>query len=272
MRIIISYQMIALVGLILLIPQPGTAAKRMDVPAETLTSIASSGNDRTKKIPDKNTEKIEEKSLIKQNMLTYRPPLRGAPAGRIAGGTRGLNTQFPYLCSLVPEHVGLTTSKQPSLYYFLSDATTFPLEFTIIEKQAVYPLVETRIQLPRTAGIHVINLADYNKNLKIDTQYRWFIAVVQDDEHRCKDILAAGAVEWVAASAALKTRLEDTSNTEKAAIYAETGIWYDSLASISNAIDKHPGELDLHQQRASLLEQIGLPEVAQYEYQQIEKR
>ena len=73
----------------------------------------------------------------------------------------------------------------------------------------------------------------------------------------------------MAASTALKTKLEDRSDTEKAAIYAETGIWYDSLSSISNAIDKHPEARNLHQQRASLLERIGLPEVALYEYKQV---
>jgi len=266
MRTITRYQVIVLIGLILSIPRPGTAAKTTGVSAKTPTSVTSLRSDKTKQNHDKKTER---KGLKKQHMPIYRPPLRGAPSGRIAGGTRGLGQQFPYLCSLVPEHVGRTTSKQPRLYYFLSAATTFPLEFTIIEKQAVYPLVETRIELPRTAGIHVINLADYDKKLNAGTQYRWFIALVPDNEHRCKDILAAGTIEWVAASTALKTKLEDRSDTEKAAIYAETGIWYDSLSSISNAIDKHPEARNLHQQRASLLEQIGLPEVALYEYKQV---
>ena len=90
-------------------------------------------------------DKSKEKGLTKPvNMPIYRPPLRGAPAGRVAGGTRGPNEKFPYLCLLVPEHVGLTTNAQPSLYYFVSHSTSCPVEFVLLEKRAVYPLIETR--------------------------------------------------------------------------------------------------------------------------------
>ena len=163
----------------------------------------------------------EDEQLSKpKKMPIYRPPLRGAPSGRVAGGTRGLGEDIPQLCALVPEHVGLTVNEQPRLYYFLSGPSALPLEFTVTERQAVYPLVEARIHPPQTAGIHAIDLADYDKQLKAGVQYRWFIALVPDDEHRAKDILASGAIELVAASEGLQAKLTQAGDAEAAYIYA----------------------------------------------------
>lgn len=231
--------------------------------------------DRSKKEPDSTksqgpsgtvvTEQEDAQMSKPKKMPVYRPPLRGAPSGRVAGGTRGLGVDIPQLCALVPEHVGLTVNEQPLLYYFLSGPSALPLEFTLTERQAVYPLVEARIHPPQSAGIHAIDLADYDKHLKSGIQYRWFIALVPDDEHRAKDILASGAIELVSTSEGLKAKLKQANDTEAAYIYAEAGFWYDALADISEAIAVDRDNRDLLRQRASLLEQVGLSEASQYE-------
>ena len=50
----------------------------------------------------------------------YQLPTRGAPAGRVGGGTRGDKNVF-VLSVLAPDHSALTTSEQPSLYWFISN-------------------------------------------------------------------------------------------------------------------------------------------------------
>ncbi len=44
--------------------------------------------------------------------------------------------------------------------------------------------------------------------------------------------------------------------------YAEAGVWYDALMAISDLMQSNPADMELRQQRASLLEQGGLAEVA----------
>ena len=51
-------------------------------------------------------------------------------------------------------------------------------------------------------------------------------------------------------------------------IYAESGIWYDAIMAISELIEASPKDMNLRKQRAGLLEQVGLPEVAEYELKQ----
>ncbi|RLC24465.1 MAG: hypothetical protein DRH56_06625, partial [Deltaproteobacteria bacterium] len=81
------------------------------------------------------------------------------------------------------------------------------------------------------------------------------------------DILAAGGIERVAFQNDLKKKIQAANAVEAASIYAETGIWYDALTSLSSAIAKNPGDNDLVRERAFLLEQIGLSEAARYENQ-----
>jgi hypothetical protein len=221
-------------------------------------------------LPNNNssTSALQEQnnSLSKpENMPIYRPPLRGAPAGRVAGGPRGFNKKSPYLCTLVPEHVGLTIEAQPCLYYFLATETDLSIEFTIIKKDAVYPLLETRMRPPHTAGIHAVCLADYGKHLERGIQYKWFVALIPDEKHRSKDILAAGAIELVAVSPELKDILQKANSIEAASAYAEKGIWYNALSSLSATVEKKPDDKFLAKQRAFLLEQVGLSEAARYE-------
>jgi hypothetical protein len=65
------------------------------------------------------------------NVPVYNPPSRGAPGGRVGGGTRGGGQRDVFVLSvLAPDHSGFTTSEQPSLYWFISNSTSLPIELT----------------------------------------------------------------------------------------------------------------------------------------------
>ena len=80
------------------------------------------------------------------------------------------------------------------------------------------------------------------------------MAIVPDAENRSKDVIAKGVIKRISSPGDLDKKVENASDTEKAAIYAEAGIWYDALEAISNAIDAHPDDASLREQRASLLQ------------------
>src|SRR4029453_11147001 len=69
---------------------------------------------------------------VPAGMPTYKPPQRGAPTRRVGGGPRRPGDQLPTIAVLAPDHPGLTIHEQPSLYWFLSEATTYPVEVTLI--------------------------------------------------------------------------------------------------------------------------------------------
>lgn len=197
--------------------------------------------------------------------LIYRPPLRGAPAGTVAGGTRGTEQESLRLSVLAPDHVGLTTQDQPVLYWYLSGLPGYPLEFTIIEAGAIRPLLETPLMPPVQPGIQTIRVVDYGARLKQGSHYQWFVAIVKNPEQRSKDVIASAELEVIEPSGALSAELKRAGKEGAPYLYAEEGIWYDALMAISELIASAPEQALFREQRASLLQQVGFKEVAESE-------
>lgn len=188
----------------------------------------------------------------------YTPPKRGAPGGRIGGGTRGTQREVFILSVLAPDHSGFTTSEQPSLYWFISKSTSLPVELTVMDPQGVQPILETRIPAPVEAGVHRIRLSDYNVRLASGAAYRWFVSVVPDADRRSKDITAGGAIERVEMPEGLQAKVAQAPKSDLPSLYGEAGLWYDTVGAISELIEAAPQDQALRKQRTALLTQVGL--------------
>jgi hypothetical protein len=202
------------------------------------------------------------RSAAAADMPEYIPPVRSAPGGRVGGSTRGPGTP-PTLSALAPDHTGLTIQEQPSLYWYLSKPTSYPIEFTIIDDRAIQPLIERRLSGSLQPGMQRVRLAEYGLRLSVGVLYRWSVALVVDPDNRSRDVIAGGAIERIAPPTELRAKLARAGKTRAPYLYAEAGLWYDALAAISDLIDAAPNDQVLRQERASLLEQVGLPQIAE---------
>ena len=192
----------------------------------------------------------------------YKPRKQSTPKGRVGGGIRG--GDGPALYVLAPDHVGFTKDEQPSLFWYLSKTTSLPVEFTLIDSRAVKPIVETKLKAPAQPGVRRISLKDLGIKLEPGVQYKWFITLQVGAEASSKDVVAGGTIECIPFLEALP-HLEVPKNGEAVFRYAEAGLWYDAIATISEMIDKAPDDRKLRKQRASLLQQVGLWEVARHD-------
>ncbi len=193
----------------------------------------------------------------------YKPPLRGAPGGRLGGGTRGSEREVFVLSVLAPDHTGLTANDQPSLYWFISNVASSPVELTVVDPRAVKPVLDTLIAPPIQPGVHRIRLADYGVRLAPGVAYRWFVAVVPDSDHRSKDILAGGTIERVELPEGLRAKLAQAGKTDRPFLYAAAGFWYDAVAALSELIETTPDDPVFRGQRAALMAEVGLPDLAE---------
>lgn len=212
----------------------------------------------------------EKKHATRIDMPVYKPPFRGAPRGRVGGGTRGgPDDKPPSLCVIAPDHVGLTVKEQPCFYWFISGLARHPIEFTLIEDFAIHPLIEKRIPSPKQPGIQRTCLAEYGVRLLRGKTYKWYVVLIPDPERRSKDIISGGTIECIENPKALDKSLVRAGKAGATQIYAQAGIWYDAFSEISSLIETMPKDIVLQKQRASLLEQADLPVVARYEIEKI---
>jgi hypothetical protein len=165
---------------------------------------------------------------------------------------------------LAPDHSALTENEQPDLYWYVSKPISTAITFTLSDG-GPNPLVEQTLAPPFDAGIHRVRLADVDVRLASGKQYRWFVSIVSDPKRRSRDILAGATIERTEPV----ERNPMSSVPEDRAIeigrLAQTGNWYDAIALISTQIERYPTEPSLRAQRAGLLQQVGLTEIANFD-------
>jgi hypothetical protein len=194
--------------------------------------------------------------------FTYKPPMRGAPAARIGGGTRGIGDMTLELVVLAPDHTGLTTKEQPTLYWYVSEDVPTKLEVTLINDEDIDPELEEVIATPSSAGIQKIDLAKTDAKLKPGLEYRWFVSAVADPGQRSNDVVASGTIQRITPEGDLKQKIASADERSLVRVYAEEGIWYDTIDTLSRLIEKSPDDAGLKEQRAALLQQVGLQQAA----------
>jgi len=162
---------------------------------------------------------------------------------------------------LAPDQTGLTTQAQPVLYWYASKPAAASIEVTLIADAAEVPVLSRNLTVTQ-AGMHAIDLSQYGITLVPDTEYEWFVSVVPDPAQRSKDLTSGGTIRRVSPDAAVLARLAAAGEREVPGIYAEAGLWYDAIASLSRLIARYPADKQLRSSRAALLDQIGLNTVA----------
>lgn len=199
----------------------------------------------------------------KRSLFDYTPPKNVTTGTRIDGdgGSRGKGEKLPSLYVLAPNHTALTTREQPSLFWYQTAAANTHFELTLTEPKNPKPLLKVATD-KADGGIHRVSLAKHGVSLKPGVAYKWTVAWVPDAANRSQDVIASGSIQRIEPEAKLTAALADAKGLEKAAVYAQHGIWYEALETVSNEIDAAPKNKELHAQRAALLDQAGLKEAA----------
>jgi hypothetical protein len=197
--------------------------------------------------------------------VQYIAPKGGRPARTVAGATRGAADRMPALYVLVPDHVGYTTSAQPSLFYFVDGAPPAgtQVEFTLIDDESIEPNVKATLPAPTSPGIQRVDLTKHGFNLKPGVEYEWSISILVDPDDPAKDVVATGWIQRTERSSDLSARIGTAKPDETIGIYAGEGLWYDALTSLGDQIASNPDDPQLTQARANLLKQVGLDKAAQ---------
>lgn len=133
------------------------------------------------------------------------------------------------LKAIVPDHGGLTLQKSPVLYYFISEPTTLPVRFTLIESRTDHVVVDMLLRSPDHSGFWPVRLEDYGIVLDPGVEYRWFVTIIKNADTPKKDIVSGGIVECcpdhLTYDAPTLCKRADT-------VLASYGIWYDAFVCL----------------------------------------
>ena len=195
-------------------------------------------------------------------IIAYVPKLgRGGARATAGAGTRALSgSRIAVEVLAPPDHIALTTKRQPTLYWFVSEATDQRIDFTLNDEESIEPLLEVTLPGPVEAGIHALDLSEHGIQLAEDETYTWFVTLVENEQRRSGDRIAQGLIEWTPVSDELERSLEGAKWSY--APYALSGIWYDAVHELLQALEKEPMNKRLRLQRSALLEQAELAQVA----------
>jgi hypothetical protein len=201
--------------------------------------------------------------------IVYQPPPNSPGNMRVDGSspTRDHGSGLPSLYILAPDHVGLTIQEQPVVFWYLSKPTDTPLALTLMldDPNAKDPILEINLD-PHESGIRSFDLAKYHVKLEPGVGYQMSLALKPVKNQGANDVFCSAEIMRIAPPHLLVAQLLATSDPlEKARLLAKNGMFYDAIMIVSHEIDGDRENKIWHERRASLLEQVGLTDVASFD-------
>lgn len=138
-------------------------------------------------------------------------------------------------------NVGLTLAERPTLFVYVPKTSATQAYLTVKDKSEDY-YYQTTVVIPEKAGIVGIPLPDDAPALEIGRNYQWTFLVACENPPRPDSPRVSGWIERVKPDWDLSASLEGEASLEKANLYGSKGLWYDTLATLSELQRSHPEE------------------------------
>ncbi|KAM3089685.1 DUF928 domain-containing protein [Phormidesmis sp. 146-35] len=182
--------------------------------------------------PQKPAQKRPAKSI---RFVPPTPPDPGEPGGRgQGGGSRGACRPYEAVNALLPQSGwGLTTSDRPTLWLNLPQGLEAGVAIAwVLRDEAGNPILKTRFKAPKTPPGVISLSVPPTTGLKVNQTYRWTVSIYCDPQEPDEPITLRGRMTRSVLSPKLQAQIAAATPLEKATLYAENGIWYDSLTTL----------------------------------------
>ncbi|MGB3654140.1 MAG: DUF928 domain-containing protein [Rivularia sp. (in: cyanobacteria)] len=218
------------------------------------------------------------------------PPERGAAGDRGSAASRGCGKGMESLTALAPDYQqtisskqgekipvtkiwGLTTDDYPTFWFFVPDdkSSITEMEFVIKDESQnkSKTIYRTVLDKPEKPGIISVSTKKAIEPLQVSKtkhqkKYHWFLKLkVKCNPQQSAQLQAVdGWVERVNISSDLAKRIGQATPLQKAALYAENGIWHNALTTLGEARLAKPKDAPLLADWKSLLKSEELDSLA----------
>lgn len=212
------------------------------------------------------------------------PPKTGVPSGRQKGGSSRGSCPAPAenkpLTALVPttqRHLdkksatnpvlttwksvwGLTASASPTFWFYVPYSLTpkLPALFVLQDEQGKNIYTTSLTTSVEQSSIAKISLPSTTV-LDVGKMYHWYFVI---DCHPDAPPQVDGWVQRTTLSPTLRSKLQKASPSQRAALYAARGIWYDTLTALAQLRSTNPQDIVIANDWVSLLSSVGLEAIA----------
>ena len=207
------------------------------------------------------------RSQFQEVAINWTPPNRGTPAQTEGAGTRDQatcaaneETPNPPLTALMPiNSLALTVAERPTFFVYIP-ATSAQTAELVLKDENEENVYTANITLPGKPGIVSISLPDTVKPLETGKTYRWYFDMVCNSGKRI--FLDRLMVQRIEPSQALQSQLQKASLRDRPDVYAQNGLWYDTLMALAEMRRSASNNATLTADWKQLLESAGLKEIA----------
>jgi Domain of Unknown Function (DUF928) len=203
---------------------------------------------------------------LAQLKIVYNPPSPQEPRTEEtnSGATRGCQKDLAGIVTLLAptNHVGLTVSSRPTLFFNLSRKSPVPVLLTLAAIDERKAIVEQRLFLD-SPGLKSFSLPP-EVELEVGKKYVWTITLVCNWVRVSENLDVQQFLKRVTVSQKLKQELaqvQESNTRERSRLYATNGIWYDALANLLKDRSSKTATRDLQ----NLIKQVGIDENLLYE-------
>lgn len=205
--------------------------------------------------------------------VTFETPegVQGAPRTETTGGAsrnggecfNPTNVSSASLTPLLPENnMGLTVDARPTFFVYVPPSTAKQASFTLKDEgdNAIY---HAKFSLPETGGAIGIELPETFAGLELEKNYQWIVEVHCAAEFDPDNPLVVGWVRRTQLNSATLQQIQQSANfVDRAQLYGDAGMWFDSLKVLADAMQTQPGDTVVEQNWEELLTSQGLGAIA----------
>ncbi len=156
---------------------------------------------------------------------------------------------------------GKTTLAHPTFWVYVAYPINSYAEFTL-QDEADNEIYQTTVKLDKTPGIIGLNLPPNRVSLETGKSYHWYFNIMCDPENSTDDFVD-GWVERVKLNPVIHSQLELAPALAKISVYAENGLWYDTLNTVDRLRQTEPENKAIAAIWNDLLQQVDLDEISQ---------
>lgn len=208
-------------------------------------------------------------SANNSSSVVFQP--NGSPRTTTGGASRGIcsipsaetsENQKPAIALIPHTDTELTTQAHPTIFLYIPDATNMSAELSLWDENQK-GLYQTTISLSGKSGIVGIQLPDAAPSLEVGKRYKWSLALICDRAQRSRDVVFEGWIKRTQLSSTLEEQIGSLEPLQRARLYAQNRIWYETLATLAELRRERPDDSIIATEWQSLLLSVGLQDVAE---------